>query len=435
MSYWVRAPRPIVEARSGWSSPAMTMAEAFSIGGETYDSVRMARLEDALRSVAVRSSVDLIASLGGELPLTVFTGLGPDRQKRTTPGYLEDPAGDGHGRADWSYQALTSFLVRGNIFGEVLDASPLGFPRQVDLWHPDAVHPQVQSDGTVKWSHGGKPVERMDRFYHRRVNPVPGALLGKSVIDYHAWQLTLPLSAQLYGLQWFRDGAHPSGILSSTTTDMTTLDDSKIKLIKGRFIAGLRGRRDVALVGKGWTFDKLQVSPDESQFLATMGFSEAQCCRIFGPGMAEILGYESGGTLTYANVESRASHLLIFAVGKWLSRLERLFTQMLPASQYAVLDRDAILSSTTLARYQTHQIALTNRFKTINEVRAQENLPPVAWGDEPDSSQPAQPAGGASDTPNGSEAPPALPSGRKDRPLSALRSTREVAEWASRRAA
>lgn len=431
MSFWVRAPRPVgVQARSGWSSPSMSLADAFAAAGETYDTVRMNKLEDALRSVAVRSSVDLIASLAGELPLSVYTGEGPNRQKRSTPSYLEDPAGDGHGRADWTYQALTSWLMRGNIFGEVLDTSPLGFIRQVDLWHPDSVHPQIDSGGKVNWSHGGVPVERMDRFYHRRVNPVPGAVLGKSVIDYHSWQLTLPLTAQLYGLQWFRDGAHPSGVLSSTTTDMTTLDDTKVKLIKGRFIAGLRGRRDVALVGKGWSFDKLQVSPEESQFLSTMGFSEAQCCRIFGPGMAEILGYDSGGTLTYANVESRASHLLIFAVGKWLSRMDRLYTQMLPASQYAILERDAVLSSTTLARYQTHQIALANRFKTINEVRAQENLPPVAWGDEPADLPAAAPAPAASDTPNGSEAPPALPTGRKDRPLSALRSTREVAEWA-----
>jgi hypothetical protein len=55
------------------------------------------------------------------------------------------------------------------------------------------------------------------------------------------------------------------------------------------------------------------VPEEESQFLATQGYTEAQCARIFGPGFAEVLGYESGGSMTYANVESRASHLLVYS--------------------------------------------------------------------------------------------------------------------------
>src|SRR5690606_40207519 len=101
-----------------------------------------------------------------------------------------------------------------------------------------------------------------------------------------------------------------------------------------------------------------------------------------GPGIAEILGYESGGSLTYANVVDRDLHLLKYALNKWLLRLERLLSQFLPRPQYVKFNRDALLQTNTLQRYQAHAIALDKRFVTVNEVRNQEDLAAVEWGYE-----------------------------------------------------
>ena len=90
-------------------------------GGSSYADVDVSSMEGSLQSVAVRSTVDLISSLASELPVDVFTGSGDARRQIATPGYLEDPAGDGHGLADWLYQGLESWLLRGNLFGDVLD--------------------------------------------------------------------------------------------------------------------------------------------------------------------------------------------------------------------------------------------------------------------------------------------------------------------------
>jgi HK97 family phage portal protein len=387
------------EARSSWVSPALTLSEVLALGRESYDAVRVGTLEDALRSIAVRSATDLFASLAAELPLDVYSGTGSDRRKRPTPGYLDDPDGAGQGREDWAYQVLVSWLMRGNMFGTVLDWDRGGVPVQVDVWHPDKVSPSLVR-GRVEWSYNGRPVEDLAAFVHRRVNAVPGTVLGLSVVGYHAAQIALPLTAQRYGLQWFTDGAHPSGVLANDQVDMAALTDDQVRLIKARFMAGLRGTREPALVGKGWSFNQLQIAPEESQFLATLGASESQCARMFGPGVAEILGYESGGTLTYTNVEARMTHLLVLSLGKWLRRLERLYSWMLPRGRYVILDRDAVLESTTLARYQAHASALQNRWKTVNEVRQVESMPPVPWGDEPNSA-----GAGSAEGPNGSEAP------------------------------
>lgn len=376
MSVWIRRSE---ERVAGTGTPTVPLTALFA--NESFNAVDVSSVSAAMRDIAIRSSVDLFASLVSELPMRVFSGLGSDRRLRPTPSYLDDPAGDGHGRADWLYQVMVSWLLRGNLYGQRLAMTTSGIPTQVDIWHPDHVSCTLVS-GQPEWSYGGCPVDRAS-VIHARVNALPGTVLGLSVIGHHSSQIALPLTAAKYGLQWFQDGAHPQGLLSNDQLDLASLSDDQVRLIKARFTATLRGTREPALIGKGWTFTSVQVAPEESQFLATIGASEAQCCRMFGPGVAEVLGYESGGSMTYANVESRMGHLLVMSLDKWVSRAERLLSSMLPKPQYVVLDRDALLAATTLTRYQSHALALTNKWKTINEVRAGENLQPVSWGDVP----------------------------------------------------
>jgi HK97 family phage portal protein len=336
------------------------------------------RAETSLQSVAVRSTVDLICSLGSELPFDVYRGTGPDRVAVPTPKYLLDPAGDGRGLEDWSYQALMSWLLRGNLYGNVLNYSSSGLITQAELFYPDDVS-GVLMDGAVQWTVNGQEVNQR-RFLHRRVMPIPGRVLGLSPIAFHAANIGMSLNATEFGVKWFRDGAHPSGIL---TNEESPLSEEQSRTAKERFVAALHGTREPVVFGKGWKYEAIQLNPNESQFLETQGFSEAQCARIFGPGFAEVLGYETGGSMTYANVDSRLAHLLVLGMNKWLRRLERLLSSMLPQPQYVRINRAAMLETTTLERYQAYATSLQNQWKTVNEVREHEDMKPVAWGDVP----------------------------------------------------
>ena len=88
--------------------------------------------------------------------------------------------------------------------------------------------------------------------------------------------------------------------------------------------------------------------------------------------------------MTYANVVDRRQDLLVFSMGKWIRRADRVFTSLLPRSTLTVrLERDALLETTTIQRYQAHESALRSQWRTINEISQIEDLEPVAWGDEP----------------------------------------------------
>jgi HK97 family phage portal protein len=275
---------------------------------------------------------------------------------------------------------LVSWLLRGNLYGDVLERGPGGILRQVEIFHPDKVRPQMDTDGVIEWFVEGKRIPD-GRILHRRVNPVPGCILGLSPVAYHAWTIGLSLTATRFGLQWFQDGAHPSGILRNTVTDLKSKDALSAK---ERFVEALRGSREPVVLGRGWEWTQLQLNPEESQFLETQNFSSAECARIFGPGIPEILGYApSKSSLTYANVVDRDLHVLKYALNRWLRRLERLLSQFLPRPQYALFNRDALLQTNTLQRYQAHASALQNQWKVPNEIRDVEDMPPVPWGNEP----------------------------------------------------
>lgn len=383
--FWRRGDSADSEQR--FSYPGLSGSSSFFTQSSSYRDVNLATAETSMQVVAVRSCVDLLCSLGSELPFDMFTGVGTSRKPRALPDYMLDPAGDGHGLEDWCYQVLESWALRGNLYGEVLEKGPTGRPRQVMLHYPDDVRGQLDG-GRVRWFVNGSEA-RPDRFLHVRVNPVPGRVLGLSPVEFHATELGLSLISGRYGVQWFRDGAHPTGLLSNSEA---TLDDVQARSAKDRFLATIRGTREPLVYGKGWDFKPLSVTAEESQFLATKGYTAAECCRIFGPGFAEILGYETGGSMTYANIESRSAHLLVYSMNKWLRRLERLLSSMLPEPQTVRVNRDAMLQSTTLDRYKAHALALANRWKVVNEVRDDEDMPPVDWGNEPNDTQQPQTA-------------------------------------------
>lgn len=365
----------------GWFQQS-TIIPAPSQAGATT-STSLSRMEGSLQKVAVWACVNLCATMTEVMPIEVFDSEGPNKQKMPMPSWMADLGGDGHGLPDWNYQFVVSRMLRGNAYGlvppEMRDRRTLA-PTMVQLQHPDKVQVYVPPTGdpTPEWRVNGRKVDAGE-MWHQRVHPVPGRLQGMSPIEMHALTLGLSLSAMQFGLQWFRDGAHPSGILSSEKE----LNETKASVAKQRFMAALKGSREPAVLGAGWKFETVQIAPNESQFLETNNYTSAECCRIFGPGFGEIFGYEMGGSLTYANVEQRSLDVLTYAVDPWLVRTERSLSKLLPAGRHVKFNRDALLRTDLLTRMKAHDIALRDAIMTVNEVRAIEDKPPVEWGNEP----------------------------------------------------
>jgi phage portal protein BeeE len=76
-------------------------------------------------------------------------------------------------------------------------------------------------------------------------------------------------------------------------------------------------------------FQPIAVLPQESQNLETRKFSIQGACRYFGVP-PEMIGSESGQSLTYANSEQRDLDFLKYGVGPKITRLESALNGLLP---------------------------------------------------------------------------------------------------------
>lgn len=342
----------------------------------------------ALQKVALLSGCNLVANMPELLPADVQTSHGGVKRDVKAPPVVLDPEAGGYGLGDFGYKFITSAMLRGNVFTRVDEVDRDGRPLVVTCLNPDEVSTR-RNPQTGAWEFVGLDGKPMPRYgtgalrgsiIHTRAFPQPGQLLGLSIVAQHARTLGLSIASEQFAADFFADGAHPTGIL--TTKNPVT--QTQAKTIKTRFTEAVRGSREPVVLGDDVQYKQIQVAPGESQFLEVQKFTAAEVCRMIGPGVAELLGYETGGSMTYQNVQSRSLHVLIYAVDPWISRLERMIsTYFLPAQQTLTFDRDALLRMTAGDRWTVFVQQLRQGARTINEVRAVDGLPPVPWGDEP----------------------------------------------------
>lgn len=338
--------------------------------------------DSALRLSAVWSCVGLLADVVSTMPLLAYRN-GSRQPIEPEPPLLASPAADCD-LGDWLYQAMMALLLRGNFYGLVVARAAAERPTQIEPLHPDRVTVTVEPDRrTVTYRLDGAPVDRED-LHHIRAFRMPGAVVGASPIRYAAETIGLGLAAQQFGARFFGDNATPAGVLTSDQL----INPGQAAELADRWKATRSGRRGTAVLGGGITFQPISVNPEESQFLESQRFTVQQVARVFRVP-PELIGADSGSSMTYANMESRDLTLLKYAVNPWLVRLERSLTGLLPRGTYAKFNRGQLLETDLLTRYQSYEIGLRAGFLTLPEVRELEDREPLPAGAE--SSAPAPP--------------------------------------------
>jgi HK97 family phage portal protein len=327
----------------------------------------------ALQHSAVWACVNLIAGSISTLPLAAYRDGDPNPLP-TLPPILRTPS------ASWSlpeftYAALQSLLLRGNTYGLIVDRAGAGLlPAQVELLAPDRVG--VQVDGRVIWRIDGQEVDPAS-VWHVRAFTAPGQVLGLSPIQHARQAIGLGIAAEKYAAKFFGESAIPSGVL---TSDQDIKQDRTDQL-KARWRQAHGGNRDIAVLGSGARFQAVTIPPEEAQFLETTQANVRTICCYFGV-QPELIGADSGNSLTYANVEQRALDFLTFGLRPWLVRLETALSALLSSTTTVKFNAAALVRTDLLTRYQAHESAIRAGWKLRSEVRELEDLPPIPGIDD-----------------------------------------------------
>lgn len=328
----------------------------------------------AMAHSAVWACTSLYSRLVSSLPFHAYRDQGGVSRKIPTPAVLKEP-NPGQRLPHWLSQVVESLVLRGNAFGLVLGTTAAGRPSGVQILHPDLVSARYDyRTDEISYRIGGVEVPASS-VWRCAINVGPGSPFGKSVLEYAAQSVGLGVAAQQYGSDFFGTGGHPTGVLE-TEQEIT---GEQADAIKRRWQMAVQDDRGVAVLGLGFGYRPVQVSPSDTEFLNAYKLSVQDVCRFFAIP-PEMVGAESGSSMTYSNVESRALDLLRYAIDPVLVEVEAGMTELLPAPQYVQANRDALLRMTTRDRYDAHASAIAAGWMTVDEVRGIEDLPPI----EPD---------------------------------------------------
>lgn len=357
------------ERRSVGSLAEVLAAERVRRSGGGHGAV--SDVDQALRLGAVWSCMDLICRLSA-LPVKQYRRAAgaPVEVERPSPLLLAPWV---HMHAiGWRRQVLMSWLTAGNVFGLVAARDRLGYPVQMEILSPSRMSARPVGVGSVQWLLDGRPVG--DDLVHWPAFTVPGSPIGLSPLQYAASMTGLGLSAGEFGRRWFSDGAHPSAVLS---TDQPVTQD-QAATIKERFRAAVSGREPVVL-GLGVTYEAIQVSPEESQFLETIKANKADIAGFFLVP-PEMIGGESGNSQTYANVEQRSLNYLTYNAGWWVTLLEEFVSSMVPPTEYVKVNTGALVKVDVKTQAEVETLRIRGGWGTPDEAREHEDRPPLPGG-------------------------------------------------------
>lgn len=383
-------PKPPVESRS-WplSSLEGIVTMLASAGG------RSVSIEESLRASAVWACLRVLAGSASMLPVDVVRYQGRSRLPvDPQPSMVAEPSALVE-RDVWVHQIVWSMFTDGNAFGLITGVGADARPTFIETVHPTQVTerkvvdgmPQAKVDGTV---HKLYPYGDL---WHVPGPMVPaGSPWGLSPVQHGATGIRAALAAELFGADFFADGAHPSSIVYSDEK----LTPDQAAGIKASIVKLYRGNREPAVLGSGLKWEKVTVDPDDSQFIELLRFEVENQCRFFGVPPSMVYGAVSGQSVTYANVSQADLHYLKHSLEVPVGRLERAWSRLIPRPQMVRLNRDALLRSDALTRWQVYKTRLDAKTITVNQVRALEDEPPFT---DPAYDEPGIPGGPTPEVP------------------------------------
>lgn len=329
----------------------------------------------SMRHSGVWAALRLRANLISTLPVDGFVRT-PDGGQQSAPltSLFRRPA-TGMLWHEWMYATQVDLDRYGNVFGLIV-ARQSGWPIQIELWSTPEVSVLTKSDGTVTgYRYRGKVYDPAD-VWHERQYVVAGMAMGLSPIAYAAWSTGSYLSAQDFALDWFSNGAHPTGTLRNTEQSM--LDPEVLDAAKARFKVATASR-DLFATGKDWEYTPSAVDASTAQFLDQMVYGITDVARWFDVPVSAIDGSPNGtNSLSYKNVGQDNLQLLVRHLGPAITRRElSLSANALPQPRFVKFNSDALLRLDPTGRTELMAKQIDAWVMTPNEARALENRPPL----------------------------------------------------------
>lgn len=361
--------------------------------------------ESSLRNMAVWRAVNLISGTMAGFPIKTFR----DRASSTSPaGQREEvtlPLFQGEAYPDmswfeWKEITLAHQLLWGNSYSlKIRNEGGNRVARVLPLepWRVTVERgPQSRLNPSGKRFKvsgiGGMPLTP-DEILH-----IPGfgydGLCGLSPIAAARQAIGTAIAAEQVAAKLYDSGLLNGGFIQAERE----LKEGEAEKIRQRWrekVAGVVRSYEVAILGNGLKYQPATIPPKDAQWLEARQFGVEEIARLYGVPADMLMDNSATGN---TNVEDRATAFVKFGLQPWVDRFEdRVSHQLCPEGTFVELSMDNLLRGDTKTRAEVYAAALSAGWMTVNEVRALENLPPLAEQPAPapvvEEDEPEGPAG------------------------------------------
>ena len=360
---------------------AVTSVEGWGRGD---DAALGSSMSSALSVVPVFAACRLISDSIATLPLQAYRKTGDVRTPIALPAVFDTET-----RIEWVQQALMSLLLRGNAYGLVVARSDDGTPKRVQWLNPERV--DIDEAGTKPvFRYNGTVVPDVD-MKHIPAYAMPGTVKGLSPIGACSMLADTGAATQKMMRDWFAGRGIP-GVTAQNTSKV--LSAAEAETVSDRLRARMRTGQPF-VHGSDWDINFMSLPADDAGFVSSAKLNATQVATIYGIP-PEMIGGETGSSLTYSTVEMNQHNLAALTLRPWLAKLEQEFSSWIYRPRYVRFNVDAMIRVDVKTRYDIHQIAREIGMRNVDEIRALEDLTPLPDGQGQDynpllKSTPAQP--------------------------------------------
>ena len=339
--------------------------------------------ETAMRQVAVLACLRIIAGTAGTLPLHVYEtrdhGVSELAQNQDNRVIWGQPNREQTRQFMWE-TAFLHCVGEGNAY---LLKVPDGRGIVTELWplEPWRIRVGRATDGTKVYQLTGTegPIALTDNEIIHIPAISRDGLVGINPIRAARETIGMGIAAERAGAGFFGRGSILDGVLE---TDIG-LKPEQADALKARWKekhAGVDKAYEVAVLDNGAKYKPIGVSPADAQFLDTQRFTKAQIATLFGVA-PHLIGDVERSTSWGSGIEQQTIGFVIYNLRQWLVRFEQAIDKhLLPDGRYVKFAIDGLLRGDSQQRSLAHMRSW-GRWRTANEIRALEDLPPVDGGD------------------------------------------------------
>ena len=336
--------------------------------------------DTSLSISTVFTCISILADAVSSLPIQTLVKT-TDHSKipiDPAPPLVENPWPDGS-RMSWLSQVMYSLLLRGNAYGVQVDWDDMGYPTVIQLIHPDNIMPRRNPNtGKREYRVDGNLIPTPYVMHITGLSPV-GSFIGLNPVEYMRGGWGLAAAAERYGGNFFQNSANASGVLEhpGDLTEKETLELARAWKVAHQ---GIGMAQMPAVLTGGVTWKQISINPDDAQFIITRGYQAADIAAFFRIPQHLALGSADRTTSYGVGIESMELQFLTYTLGPWLSRIEEQLSAYLPPDVTVKFDLSERVRGPSIERAQRHTLELNGGWKNVDEVRAEENLPPLDDG-------------------------------------------------------